>query len=234
MTTNKNIREQRPAKTDVEKLFVIAVNELMQIWDNNSEHNVEKMNSIVRSLRAKKLFSKRVYDKLESFFRPDGRFFAINGDKLLFNKGRKVLRLLPVLDAQSEHKILQETCLDLYYYSDALQKLVENPHVTLDDLESVFICGDCVELNDNIIDTLKRLWNQEVAKTNGCPGQEARMRYGVCIACIKAMATSKLQRHAEKKLFCANALKKLPDIDDFMKTRNLQNQMLVNAQTKVK
>ena len=78
MTTNKNIREQRPAKTDVEKLFVIAVNELMQIWDNNSEHNVEKMNSIVRSLRAKKLFPKRAYDKLESFFRPDGRFFAMH------------------------------------------------------------------------------------------------------------------------------------------------------------
>lgn len=234
MTTNQNVREQRPAKTDIEKLFKIAVDELMRVWDNNSENNTSKMNSIIRSLRDQKLFPKRVYDKLEGYFRPDGSFFSIKAGKLLYNKGRKVLRLLPVLDAQSEHKILQETCLHLYYYSDALQKLAENPYATLDDLELFFVYGYNVEVNGKIVTALKHLWNQEIVKTNGCPGQHAKFKYGVCVNCIYTVATSKLSAQDERKQFCAKALKELPDIDKFVKSNRLQQQMLTNATTKVK
>lgn len=184
MAQKQIFRVQKTPTTDIERLFKTAVDKLMTVWDDKSEYNVAKLKGIVHDLRSTKQFPNSVYDKLEGYFRDDGKFYIERGGVLIADNSKKVLDLLSVLDAETEIKILRESWDSFHYYLDALHKMIANPVATLDDGYIAFTYGFLIP-DSQTVKIIKHLWNKEVAKANGGqPGAEAQNKYAFIVRCV--------------------------------------------------
>ena len=200
MTKKQIVRNQKTVETDIEKLFKIAVDELVHEWNNHCDHDlVRDLKNIVHKLRAKKQFSDAVYSRLESYFKANGKFYVENAGVLINDSSNEVFDLLSILEPETELKILRESWECFHDYGAALNRMVLNPRAVFDDAYEACTVG--IMPNAQTIRVIKQLWNKEVAKANGQkPDNELQTKYAFIVRCMYCKASCAKSSVADKSL----------------------------------
>lgn len=189
MVKKQIVREQRAAKTAVEKLFKMAVEKLFKIWkpthETSGSEYMFKLKQVIHGLRVTKLFPVSAFDELEKYFKDTGYLYVEIGGHLLFDSSDEIINLLPVLDDETEYKLIKDAWMCFYASERVLNKLVLNPCATLKDMEMAFMYGATSTVDT--IYAVKNAWNKEVEKANDKPVDlDTQNRYAFIVRCLYA------------------------------------------------